>query len=92
MVNVKKVFFVSLVLFAVCLFGQPVFSLEKINLNTATMEQLTQIKGIGAVTAQKIVEYRQNEKFTSVEELTNVQGIGDKTLERFRDQLTVEDQ
>ncbi len=91
MVNVKKVVIVSVLLFAVCLFGQPAFSSEKINLNTATIEQLTQIKGIGTVTAQKIVQYRQSKKFASVEELTNVQGIGDKTLEKFRDQLTVED-
>lgn len=92
MVNFKKVFLVSLLLFVACLFGQPAFSSEKINLNTATIEQLTQIKGIGTVTAQKIVEYRQHQKFASVDELTNVQGVGDKTLERFRDQLTVEDQ
>jgi competence protein ComEA len=92
MVNVKKIFVVGLLLFTACLFGQPAFSSEKINLNTATIEQLMQIKGIGAVTAQKIVDYRDSQKFASVEELTNVQGIGDKTLERFRDQLTVEDQ
>lgn len=91
MVNVKRFFVACLVVFTLCVVGQPAFSSEKINLNTATMEKLMQIKGIGTVTALKIVEYRQNKKFASVEELTNVQGIGDKTLEKFRYQLTVGD-
>lgn len=91
MVNVKKFFVVCLVFLALCAFGLPVFGSEKININTASVEQLTQLSGVGPATAQKIVEYRQEKKFNSVDELTNVKGVGEKTLEKFRDQLTVGD-
>ena len=54
-------------------------------------EQLVELKGIGEKTAQKIIEYRNKKKFTTVDELVNVKGIGEKTLEKLRDQLTVDD-
>lgn len=63
---------------------------SRIDLNTATAEQLDSVKGIGPVTAQKIIEYRtQNGRFTSVDSLLNVSGIGMKTLEKMRAQLVV---
>jgi len=68
-----------------------VFSAAKINLNTATVAELTQLSGIGAKTAQKIVEYRLQHKFKSVDELTKVKGIGEKALAKFKDQITVGD-
>ncbi len=62
---------------------------EKININTATIEQLSEIPGIGPATAQRIVEYRQeNGVFSSVDEIVNVRGIGPKTLENIRDSIT----
>ncbi|MBW6510031.1 MAG: ComEA family DNA-binding protein [Desulfuromonadales bacterium] len=91
MVNVKRFFIACLVVFTLCVVGQPAFSLEKININTASVEQLTQLNGVGPATAQKIVEYRQEKKFDSIDELTNVKGVGEKTLDKFRDQLTVGD-
>ena len=59
---------------------------EQININTATIEQLSEIRGIGPAIAQRIVEYRQeNGGFSSVDEIVNVRGIGPKTLENIRD-------
>jgi len=64
---------------------------ERVNLNTATAEDLIRLKGIGEKTAKAILEYRdQNGPFRSVDELTQVKGIGKKKLEALRPFLTVE--
>ena len=61
-----------------------------INLNTATLEQLDALDGIGPQTAQQILEYRDaNDGFGSVEELGEVPGIGEKRLETLREQVRV---
>ena len=63
---------------------------ELININTAGSEELQQISGIGPVTAEKIIRYREeNGAFGSVEDITNVSGIGEKTLEKMKPQITV---
>lgn len=61
-----------------------------LNLNTATVEQLDELDGIGPATAQQILDYRQaNNGFGSVEELGEVPGIGDKRLSSLREQVRV---
>ena len=61
-----------------------------VNLNTATLEQLDTLPGIGPVTGQAILDWRAaNGDFTSVDELLEVDGIGDVTLADLRDQVTV---
>ena len=63
---------------------------ERINVNTASAEELTALPGIGPSYAQRIVEYREkNGPFRKVEDLLNVRGIGEKTLERIKDKVTV---
>ena len=62
----------------------------KININTASLEQLKTLSGIGDVKAQAIIDYREaNGGFASIEELVNVKGIGGKTLDNLRDCITV---
>jgi len=63
---------------------------KPININTATVEELTQLPGIGPSTAQKIVEYRQQiGRFTSIEQLLEIPRIGTLTLERIKPYITV---
>jgi competence protein ComEA len=62
----------------------------KVNINKATVEQLTELKGIGESYAKKIVEYRdKNGPFKKIEDITAVQGIGDKLFEKIKDQITI---
>lgn len=62
----------------------------KVNLNTATAQELDKLDGIGPALAARIVEYRQaHGPFKSVEELTKVKGIGTSTLAKFRDKVTI---
>jgi competence protein ComEA len=61
-----------------------------LNLNTATLEQLDALQGIGPATAQQILDYReQHGGFGSVEELDQVPGIGETRLAALRDKVRV---
>ena len=63
---------------------------EKININTASSEQLAQLKGIGPNYAAKIIEYREkNGPFKTPEDLMQVPGVGPKTFEANKDLITV---
>jgi len=86
----KKSILIALSVILFSLIGANTYaSGEKININTATIEQLSEIRGIGPAIAQRIVEYRQeNGRFSSVDEIVNVRGIGPKTLESIRDAIT----
>jgi competence protein ComEA len=61
-----------------------------ININTADSAALQQLTGVGPVTAEKIINYRnENGKFKTIEDIKNVSGIGDKTFEKFKGKITV---
>ncbi|MCY6959722.1 ComEA family DNA-binding protein [Clostridium brassicae] len=63
---------------------------DKIDINAATKEDLKTLPGVGEVTAEKIIDYRdKNGGFTSVDELTKVDRIGEKTLAKFKDKIQV---
>jgi competence protein ComEA len=60
-------------------------AVSAVNINTADKALLTQIPGIGPVTADSIIQYRKdNGQFKSLDELTKVKGIGDKSLTKFK--------
>ncbi len=61
---------------------------SRININTATAQELQTIRGIGPAMAKRIIEYRQTSGgFSTVDDLTNVKGIGEKTLEKIRSSI-----
>jgi len=61
-----------------------------VNINTATVETLAALDGVGETKAQAIVAYRsENGSFLTEEDLVNVKGIGERTLEKNLERLTV---
>lgn len=62
-----------------------------VNINTATLDQLDDLPGIGPAIAQRIIEYRENiGGFKSVDQVTEVNGIGTAVFDKIKDLITVE--
>jgi len=65
---------------------------KKININLAYTADLQRLPGIGKVTADRIIEYReQNNGFARIEDLMKVRGIGVKKFEKIKDLITIKD-
>ena len=70
-----------------CLSG---FLFAAVNINTATVEELQSLKGIGKSKAEAIVAYRNEQNFTSIDDIKKVKGIGPKLFESFKQDITVQ--
>jgi competence protein ComEA len=68
----------------------PIPNADLININTATLEQLDSLPGIGPTTAQKIIDYRtEHGPFTSIDKIMDVSGIGPSTFDKIKNLITV---
>jgi competence ComEA-like helix-hairpin-helix protein len=64
---------------------------EKLNINTATKQQLMDLPGIGEVTAERILKYREEiGKFSTIEDLRAIKGISKNKLERLSPMITTQ--
>lgn len=63
---------------------------QKVNINTASKEELMTITGIGESKAESIIKYRhEHEKFESIEELQNIKGIGEGVFAKIKESITI---
>jgi competence protein ComEA len=64
---------------------------KKVNINTASKEDLMLLPGIGPAYADRIIEYRNKKhSFRDIAEIMEVKGIGEKTFDQLKDKITVE--
>ena len=65
--------------------------IEPININTASVDELSALPGLSKKQAQRIVDYReQNGDFDSIEDVMNIKGIGEKAVNKFAYYITAE--
>ena len=63
--------------------------IPQVNLNTATVTELAHLPGVGPITAQRIIEYRNKRPFRRISDIIRVKGIGRKTYRKLRPYLCV---
>ena len=93
MKKIRKRISLCLVLAMVVVLSAPVWAQEagKVNLNTATVDELVQLKRIGLKYAERIIKFREeNGPFKAPEDIVKVPGIGTKTWEMNKDRIVVE--
>lgn len=62
---------------------------ELISINTASLEELDRLDGIGPAIAQRIIDYRSQTPFTEIEQIMEVKGIGEKTFAKIREKISL---
>ena len=62
---------------------------SKVNINTATKEELMTLTGIGEAKANDIISYRNKNAFKTIDEIKNIKGIGDAVFAKIKDRLTI---
>jgi len=89
--NIRTRFIAAIALVALALTALPALAADgKVNVNTATVQQLSLLPHVGPSVAERIVEHRtKNGQFKSIDELALVKGIGDKTLAQLRPYLAL---
>ena len=81
----------SLIFILLLVFSTSIFAQERIvELNTADIQSLCSLPGIGPKKAKAIIDYRMRRPFTRVTQLVQVKGIGRKTLKKLRNMIKVE--
>ena len=65
---------------------------HRIDVNRASVVELTELPGVGPAKAEAIVAERERRPFSSVDDLTRVSGIGDRMIEQLRDRISVGDE
>ena len=93
MKTVKKATVVCYLIVLAMLLATPLMAegIDKINLNTASKEELMSLSGIGESYADRIIEYRSNNgPFQSIEDIMKVKGIGDKIFLSIKDRIIVQ--
>jgi competence protein ComEA len=87
----KLAVFVLATIVTCALIVLPALAGQKLNINTASVEDLIKIKGIGQKKANAIVDYREAYgPFKTIEDVRNVKGIGNKLFESMKSQITTE--
>jgi competence protein ComEA len=67
----------------------PSSGIGTVNINTASKEELITLSGIGDVMADRIIEYRSNNRFSKKEDIMSVKGIGNAIFEKIKDQISI---
>ena len=88
---IKKLIIAAVVLFiAAQASAAPKTVSGSVNINTATVEELMMLPGIGKAKAEAIVSFRQSQPFQSIDQIKDVKGIGDKMFEKIAPYLIID--
>ncbi len=86
----KALSIIILAVFLACTAVPALADTSKVNINTANKEVLMTLKYVGAKIAERIIEYRKGQPFTTPEDIKNVKGIGDKIYQANKERIVVE--
>ena len=64
-------------------------NLSLVNINTASIDELLTLSGIGNSKAEAIIKYRESNKFNTIDDIKNISGIGDSLFEKIKDYISV---